>query len=203
MSRAKNKIHSVSGPTDAKMAAALGYLVTADCGYRWVPEKFGDECDGLKRCEECFPPAKEKKSRGPSLYPHDDQPHYVYRCFDATGRLIYVGCSVNPVARLEGHAKRAWWGDQIVTTRLVVFPTRRYALSKETEAIRTEHPRWNVKGKWSVDRSFWIADDYMDLRNAVVRAAKVVGPSTTALLADIDNELEKRFGVTAITRRPA
>lgn len=85
---------------------------------------------------------------GPRLKDSARLPHYVYRCFDASGRLIYVGCTVNPVARLRAHRRHAWWGSQIASTRLIVFPNRRYARAMEWTAIVHERPRWNVKSRW-------------------------------------------------------
>lgn len=203
--RPQGKIHSVPKEQDAEMAGALGQYVNAICGYRWIPDKFGDECEGLTHCVECFPPAKEKKPRKPRFGPRDTDPipNYVYRCYDAAGRLIYVGCTNNPVLRLASH-KKAWWGDQLHTTRLIVFPNRRHALNRETDAIRTEKPRWNVKGKWASRSDDWTVEDYVDFRTAVHKAANgIYGPSTNRTLANIDAELTERFAVTAITGRQA
>lgn len=78
-----------------------------------------------------------------STYPHRDEPHYVYRCYDAAGDLLYVGCTYNPVARREQHEKRSPWFADVATTRLTVFPTRKYGLAKEAEAILAERPKVN------------------------------------------------------------
>lgn len=201
----RNRVHSVTQEQDAKMAAALGTFVTAQCGYRWIPEKFDDECSGLKRCDECFPPEKAKKSRGPRFgNAKANQPHFVYRCYDTSGRLIYVGCTNNPPARLASHRKSSWWFDQTKNVRVIVFPDRAYALAKERMAIGEERPRWNVKCRWSSRDDRWGVDDYVDFRRAVTQAIDtthgVYSERVYALLAAVDDELLERFGVTSIRR---
>lgn len=71
----------------------------------------------------------------------------VYRVFDAADRLLYVGCSVAVDARLNQHAQSAdWWLYQDRIER-ETFATRNEALAAESEAIATEHPRWNINGR--------------------------------------------------------
>lgn len=69
----------------------------------------------------------------------------VYRLFNATGDLLYVGVSYDPQARFSAHrASQPWWDDVDVSrTALTWFPYRHAALTAETEAIRIEHPRHN------------------------------------------------------------
>lgn len=35
--------------------------------------------------------------------------HYVYRCYDAAGQLLYVGQSTNVLRRLGQHMTKLWW----------------------------------------------------------------------------------------------
>lgn len=72
---------------------------------------------------------------------------HVYRVYDASGRLLYVGCSVEVETRLHAHSQSAtWWlfHDRIETEG---FRTHEAALEAEAEAIATEHPRWNMQGR--------------------------------------------------------
>jgi len=72
---------------------------------------------------------------------------YVYRAFDASGRLLYVGCSVDVDGRLNYHRDNAsWW---LFHDRIEVesFDTRDDAAEAEARAIATEHPRWNMQGR--------------------------------------------------------
>jgi excinuclease UvrABC nuclease subunit len=123
-----------------------------------------------------------------------DSPHYVYRCYDYAGRLIYVGCSVNPVQRVKQHRYTSWWGTQILDVRLIVFPSKDYALQKEREAIGEERPRWNVTGKWN-HRSLWAAEDYVDYYTAVNRSGNSAGFYNSAHLERVAREAKQRYGL--------
>lgn len=148
----------------------------------------------------------DHRRRGPIRSPGDERPHFVYRCYDSNGVLLYVGCSVTPVYRIDSHRENSWWGDRIDSVRFTVFPDRDYALSKEREAIWAERPVCNVKGRWyrRDPRHDWLADDYVTLHAAVVAAARgLYGTRTRALLQEIESELKSRFGVSLLGRRSA
>lgn len=131
---------------------------------------------------------------GPRFYNYSKSPHYVYRCYDEDGRLIYVGCTVDPVGRLAHHRANAWWGHQISTVRNIVFPNKDYALTREREAIGEERPRWNVRGRWN-HRGLWSAGDYEDYYTAVVMYAG--GSAYNAShLERVKNEARQRYGLT-------
>lgn len=69
--------------------------------------------------------------------------HALYRFYSDT-ELLYIGITLNPVARWTDHRNhKLWWSD---ITRITIehHPTRTAALDAEREAIRTEHPRHNV-----------------------------------------------------------
>lgn len=87
---------------------------------------------------------------------------YVYRAFDESGRLLYVGCTVNVEGRMATHAEKSPW--HLFHSRLEVeeFPTRDEAAAAEVVAIATEHPRWNMRGR---------SDDHPDGQCYDVRAA--------------------------------
>jgi hypothetical protein len=72
---------------------------------------------------------------------------HVYRAYDATGRLLYVGCTVDLDARLRAHSEHSpWWlfHSEVTSEQ---FPTQDAALEAEAFAILTEHPRWNMRGR--------------------------------------------------------
>lgn len=121
-------------------------------------------------------------------------PHYVYRCFDATGRLIYVGCTWNPTQRITQHRRGAWWGHQIVTTRVTVFPDPIYALERERQAIAEEQPRWNLKGRWQ-HRALWTADDYRDHYLTIVMSGNATTSYNVARLERVRRESRQRYGI--------
>lgn len=137
--------HSIDhGAYDMPMVVALGLPITASCGTVFTP-KYYDEPDVLRfpNCLACHP--RPARRRGSPRIPDPirrDLPHYVYRCYDADDRLLYVGCSYNPPSRFRQHRSTEWYGD-VARTRLVVFPDRRKALDMERLAIETEGPIHN------------------------------------------------------------
>lgn len=143
-------------------------------------------------------------ARGPKkVGVREDVPHFVYRCYDASDRLLYIGCSNGPLHRVKAHRETAWWGDRIARVRFTVFPDRRKALSIEREAIWAEQPLCNVKGRWQGwdDRAAWTAQDYLDYHNTILRTAHGCIPgygSTGELLQKVERELADRFGVHPI-----
>jgi hypothetical protein len=76
-----------------------------------------------------------------------DRPASVYRLFDADDRLLYVGCSESVRTRLNAHRCEKDWFPTVTRTTVQGFPTREEALAAELEAIRSEAPVHNVKGK--------------------------------------------------------
>lgn len=72
---------------------------------------------------------------------------HVYRAFDATGRLLYVGCTVDLEARLREHSKSAPWWLFHVEVKTVGYASHEKALMAEEDAIAAEHPRWNMRGR--------------------------------------------------------
>lgn len=136
--------------------------VRAICGHIWVP-KYADAPKRLKlpECIDC-----KRISRRPLRNSRPDRslPHYVYRLFDIHDRLIYVGCTWDPKSRLDTHAKSSWWYEQVARTRVVIFPSRLYALEKEREAIGEENPRWNIRGRV---KDGWRVEDFADFLHAL------------------------------------
>lgn len=73
-------------------------------------------------------------------------PTFVYRLFDASDRLLYVGVSSNLGTRFKAHAKdKNWWPD-VVRFSLVQHADRVEALAAELAAIRSERPLHNIVG---------------------------------------------------------
>ena len=139
--------HSVDTQSvDLGMAIALGLEVVAGCGARFVPIADASEAGQFPPCLDCFP-KERRRIRGQhrtSMTVRSQFPHYVYRCYDARGRLLYVGCTYNPQARLRQHrADKKQWIRDVARTRFTVWPDRRKALEMERLAIETEHPIFN------------------------------------------------------------
>lgn len=70
----------------------------------------------------------------------------VYRHFNAAGELLYVGCSINPLARqLAHHWKR--WILESVRIEIQWCKSRAQAKRLERKVIAAELPKYNVAHK--------------------------------------------------------
>jgi len=67
----------------------------------------------------------------------------VYRLYDATGALLYIGASCNPTRRYKDHASRRPWWREVYRREVEWHPTRAAALAAEREAIKSDRPRYN------------------------------------------------------------
>lgn len=76
----------------------------------------------------------------------------LYRHFDATGRLLYVGISFSAIARAMQHRSDAEWWLQIARIEIVNYSSRAAALKAERAAIQEERPSYN---KAHNDPSSW------------------------------------------------
>lgn len=72
-------------------------------------------------------------------------PGVVYRCFDAGGRLIYVGATSNLEQRLNAHRTRAWWYSLLERIDTEPHPTMEAAYAAEKVAIQEETPVFNLR----------------------------------------------------------
>ncbi len=70
---------------------------------------------------------------------------YLYRCFNATGELLYVGVAQNALTRLGQHGAKGWALD-VVSVTVGFHPSRSEALDAEWRAIRDEKPKHNLTG---------------------------------------------------------
>lgn len=112
-------------------------------------------------------------------------PHALYRFYDETGKLLYVGISVNPGARFAQHrSDKPWWA-QIVDIKVQPMPSRGAALAAEREAIKNERPSYNTihnqrteKADPSVAicRSLDAIDEFVVKRICKVLGDNAIGP---------------------------
>lgn len=89
---------------------------------------------------------------------------YVYRCFDASDRLLYVGFTLSPPRRLKQHQDKSVWFHLVSRTAIEEFDTRDAALAAERRAIYSENPICNIHCNASVDAS--LLSKLHDLRHA-------------------------------------
>lgn len=72
------------------------------------------------------------------------KPTTLYRLYDHEGELLYVGITCRGPARFADHAIEQGWWPEVAATTQAHYPNRADAAAAEAEAIRTEHPRYNV-----------------------------------------------------------
>src|SRR5271169_4147079 len=68
---------------------------------------------------------------------------FLYRHYDGSGILLYVGISINALVRHAGHERHAGWWGTVRRIEITPYPNRAEAARAEIQAIREERPRWN------------------------------------------------------------
>lgn len=124
-------------------------------------------------------------------------PAYVYRVYDETGDLIYVGCTQDLNQRLATHATASWWAYQAAKVKATVHRSLAIAAEVELELIRAERPRWNIVGKGP--RSIWSAQDYDDYITA--RLNNCDTDATRKTVERVRTERHRRFDRNGQPRR--
>lgn len=71
----------------------------------------------------------------------------LYRFFDASGSLLYVGITKNFGQRWLSHAKKKPWWPEAQRHTAEWFDTRREAEAAEKQAVVTETPKYNLVHK--------------------------------------------------------
>lgn len=72
----------------------------------------------------------------------------VYRLYDRSGELLYIGKTVHPNERFKEHAKeQIWWAEvDMSKTSIEWYPNWGWAGKVETASIRSERPKYNIVG---------------------------------------------------------
>lgn len=78
---------------------------------------------------------------------HLEQPHFIYRVFDASGVLLYLGVTCNPWQRFGEHRRSAAWWPRAERAEWEFAGTMLAAFDAERVAIWSEAPEFNKKGK--------------------------------------------------------
>jgi predicted GIY-YIG superfamily endonuclease len=75
----------------------------------------------------------------------EGRPHILYRFYDRTNVLLYIGITVNLEERMAKHAAEKDWWPRVdrSATRIEYYDSRRAALDAEREAIKAEKPLYN------------------------------------------------------------
>lgn len=156
-------------------------------------------------------------------------PHYIYRCYDADGLLLYIGCTSSVKNRIRGHKtspknKASRWL-QACMDRYEVdadrYPNKQEARDAEDNAIRDEQPLFNTQGRgvptWQLlprVAEYLIDQGYRELAIETActcwgefRDAGVIDPSCAAHIAErrelSDSEMAAIFEGTYADRGAA
>jgi predicted GIY-YIG superfamily endonuclease len=81
------------------------------------------------------------------------RPHALYRFYDDTRTLLYVGITHDPGSRWPKHMRDKPWWAQVTHIDLESFPDRPSVLAAEESAIHDERPLYNVVHNSPDDRS--------------------------------------------------
>jgi hypothetical protein len=76
------------------------------------------------------------------IYP----PVVLYRFFNESDDLLYVGITVNASIRFRDHQYKQWWFDEVAYRTCELHDDRADAALAELTAIQQEHPKYNVMG---------------------------------------------------------
>lgn len=83
-----------------------------------------------------------------------EKPHFLYRCYDSDGHLLYVGVTSDLRTRMREHLRGAPVGcvypTALLPERMAFWtaerhPDRQSGFAAERAAIRAERPEMNIK----------------------------------------------------------
>lgn len=99
----------------------------------------------------------------------------VYRLFDASDVLLYIGVTDNPDRRFASHeALKPWWPD-VARKAIEWHDTRDLAEAAEDEAIQAEHALYNVARSPWAPKPRELGDDEVLIGAARANLSEVVG----------------------------
>lgn len=77
---------------------------------------------------------------------HRDGEHFVYRCFDAEGVLLYIGFTWDLRTRISDHRRPGReLGERLSYVSVTAYPNRAEAQAAERAAIEAEAPLLNIR----------------------------------------------------------
>lgn len=136
----------------------------------------------------------------------DDRERMIYGFYDASGRLIYVGCTLDMEARETAHQRAAWWWPQVHRVRiLATASSKKEGILVERQMIETLRPRWNQMHRL-YHRQAWTANDYLDvILSRLVAPGFGIDPNHLKryrALPEMVAEANSQFGLNLSLDRP-
>lgn len=101
--------------------------------------------------------------------------HYLYKHYDKSGQLLYVGITNNLRVRHVAHKRDSFWFLDIARFKSNKFDTKREAVAAEIEAIRELRPLHNVTYSVDADGNQLSAETIQikrSIRLAIARSGK-------------------------------
>lgn len=86
----------------------------------------------------------------------------LYRYFNESSELLYIGIATNPLKRAITHRREKSWYPKIAKANLEWIPTRESAFSVEHRSIRYENPKYNSVGKSVYDLAIRPTDLFIE-----------------------------------------
>ena len=116
--------------------------------------------------------ARRVSDRGRVTYFDPTEPHAVYRVFDGSGLLLYIGMSADPERRVKAHRSSAPWRREIARWSAEWHPNRAAAGRVEQAAIDSEMPCYGMTTDLYREVSRIAASTGWERRRAAVGTAR-------------------------------
>lgn len=78
----------------------------------------------------------------------------LYRHYDASGHLLYVGISLSPMTRTAQHCESSVWFDSVARIEIEWHENRKEALRAERLEIKSASPKFNIAHNCETLRGF-------------------------------------------------
>lgn len=85
-----------------------------------------------------------RRPRENAVYDSPERRVYVYRLNNAAGDCLYIGRSVDPVARLRAHLSNTTWASQVMEVEANGPHSWAESVVLERESIKREQPPHNI-----------------------------------------------------------
>jgi predicted GIY-YIG superfamily endonuclease len=96
------------------------------------------------RCGEVIKERKLAREHAAAHRSPRHEQHVLYRFFDQSDRLLYVGITNNLWRRIGSHSEvQPWWSD-VTSATMEHYPNRETLAEAERLAIKSERPKHNV-----------------------------------------------------------
>lgn len=125
----KRVAERVTAPTMVRTRTRCGFCGLVD----FLPHK----------CDEVIKERKLAREQAAARRKPRQELHVLYRFFDSSNHLLYVGITNNLWYRISAHSKVQPWWSEVASATMEHYPDREVLAEAERTAIRLEHPRCN------------------------------------------------------------